>query len=100
MCDEQPNKIRRLPVPFDTHARCLIDIKIVFVQNYPPNRDLNIVCERLLHLNDDGLPGAMCWKALINLLIQVVVRYGVDPKTARILVMTSLAVMNRTVCKG
>ena len=90
------------PVPYDTHAPNLDQVKIVFVQNFPPNHDHNIVRNRLLHLDSGGLPGAVCWKAQFNLLILIdmAVMFGVDRKAAKLLVMISTAVMNRTVCDG
>ena len=88
-------------VPFDTHATSLLDVRIVLVQNFPTNADTAIVSDRLLHLGEDGLPKAKCWRFQFLAFVGVQVeQYGMNRENAIKHVMATTAVMNRVVCTG
>merc|ERR1712238_109616 len=49
----------------------------------PPESDAAIVSDRLLHLDEDGLPKARCWRVLFKVLVDVHVKqYGIERAVA------------------
>lgn len=95
-------------IPFDSHAANPGAIEVGFMQNFAPNKRGEIAEQRLLYLHRDsdgagrdGYPYERCWMVLYRLVVQIAVQhYGLDAGVAKLLVMATVAVLNRTVFDG
>ena len=83
-------------------------IEVGFMQNFAPNKRGEIAEQRLLYLHRDsdgagrdGYPYERCWMVLYRLVVQIAVQhYGLNAGVAKLLVMATVAVLNRTVFDG